>query len=83
MRLIANRAAEKKRRQIYRSDVQIFMPFEVRTMEQLVPSVEMSVASAPNTQLSLSRSDVESQYFSQFSFRKLIVSQISLVRSIE
>ncbi|KZS87250.1 hypothetical protein SISNIDRAFT_491213 [Sistotremastrum niveocremeum HHB9708] len=53
-------AGERKRRQIYRSDVHGQLPFDARGLEDNVPSIEISTVSSSELPYSFERSDIES-----------------------
>ena len=53
------RAGEKKRRQIYRGDVQGLMPFDVRGMDDAIPAVEITSILPPDNNFTIGRADIE------------------------
>lgn len=56
------RSSEKKRRQLYRGEVQGQLPFETRAMGEVVPAIDFSPTGGGDLEngYSLERDDVES-----------------------
>lgn len=59
------RSAEKKRRQLYRGEIQGQLPFETRAMDEAVPSIDFSPTGGGDLDnpYSLEKSDVESMFW--------------------
>jgi hypothetical protein len=56
--------SEKKKRQIYRSDVQGLMPFEIRGLDDKIPSAELSAHNISEGQFTIARTDIDSGWLS-------------------
>ncbi|KAF8887526.1 hypothetical protein BD779DRAFT_1526741 [Infundibulicybe gibba] len=56
-------ASERKRRQVYRSEVHGQLPFETRGMDDPVPTIDFSPSGSTDVSYSLERGDVESASF--------------------
>jgi autophagy-related protein 11 len=51
--------AERKRRQVYRSEMHGQLPFDLRGMDDPVPSIDFSPAGSAESVYSLGRADVD------------------------
>lgn len=55
----SHRANERKRRQVYRSEVLSQLPFDIRGMDDAVPTIDFSPAGGSNLDYTLERADVQ------------------------
>jgi autophagy-related protein 11 len=54
------RSAERKKRQVYRGEMHGQLPFEIRGMDDPVPTVDFSPTGSLDSHYSLERADVDS-----------------------
>ncbi len=71
---IRPRAAECKRRQVYRDEVHRQLPFDLKGMEDAVPSIDFSPSGGKDADslYALERTDVSSTFENIFSGRRVI-----------
>ena len=78
--LLEFRANEKKRRQVYRGEVHGLLPFEIRGMDDPVPTIDFSPTGSSDSVYSFERADVDGkqhQIFLFLAYKKLFPSRQS------
>lgn len=70
------RTSERKRRQVYRSEVHGQLPFVARGMDEPTPSLEISTSGSADSVFSLGRHDVHG-LFELLSYRFRMVEKLT------